>query len=578
MFGFWAGLRRRARGMMEPVPRTIAILLAVLAGAGQPPLHPSAPAAKPAPGRNTGTVVGTLRHKGCQSSAGGATVTVVGRDVSTTSDESGRFSLALPPGTYSLVIHGPNLVADQRIDEVAVSLGASRDLGIVQVWPEERPPNCGSFPAPPAEELVLAIAPDTPSLDLPGATVAAATAAPEQVLLRGLPGSGPGQFGMQGSPARDDQDALGPSSFAVGPQGSIYVLDALNGRVQRFDHRGKLLGTFPVPRRQGTEPAVESDIAVSEEGHVFLFTSSDCLTLAECDLSGKVLVSGVLPPSFKGVDLMFATRRPIFLMQNGQAVRAELGWGGLRAEGPFPGLPVGELFVHAERVSRWLAAVKLLTADGRVRRSVQLHSRVPVTGVRLVGLNRRGEMVIAVDRAEGADEAPPAAEVLLLAVTPLGRLAGAASVPPGDRRFEFREFSIAPDGAVIQMQSDASEVRLVRWVLPPPPRDAIAGEGLVKGRVVEGGRPLPGAAVSVGRPRRVIPVSADGTFEVRLPAGTYVVSFRHPGMLLGAETAPVERKVAVAAGSTVDLGNVWLAPLAPVHGQGTSTPLEGSKR
>ncbi len=523
-------------------------------------------------------VIGTLRHKGCQSAAGGATVSVIGRDVSAISDPSGRFSLALPPGTYSLVIHGPNLVADQRVDDVAVSLAASRDLGVVQVWPEERPANCGSAPAPPAEDLVVAVAPDTPSLDLPGAAVAPATAAPEQVLLRGFPGNGPGQFGMQGSPARDDQDALGPPSFAVGPLGSIYVLDALNGRVQRFDLKGKLLGAFPVPRLQGTEPIVESDIAVSDEGHVFVFTGGDCLALAEWDMGGKVMVSGNLPPSFKGVDLMFAAnRRPTFLMQNGQAVRAELGWGGLRAEGPLPGLPVGELFVHAERVSRWLAAVKLLTADGRVRRSVQLHSHVPVTGVRLVGVNRRGEMVIAVDRAEGADEAPPAAEVLLLAVTPLGRLTGAASVPPGDRRFEFREFSIAPDGAVVQMQSDAAEVRFVRWALHAPSRDAVAGEGLVKGRVVEGGRPLPGAAVSVGRPRRVIPVSADGTFEVRLPAGTYVVSFRHPATA-SAETTPVERKVAVAAGSTIDLGNVWLAGPVPVRSLGGGTPLEGAKR
>ncbi len=563
------------------MPRTIAILLAVLAGAGQPAPRVPLAAGKSAPARNTGTVTGTLRHKGCESFAAGATVTVIGRDVSATSNESGRFSLSLAPGTYSLVISGPNLVSDQRVDDVAMSLGQSRDLGVVEVWPEERPPNCGSAQAPaaPADELVVAVAPDTPSLDLPGTAVAPATASPDQVLLRGFPGHGPGQFGMQGDPARDDQDALGPSSFAVGPHGSIFVLDALNGRVQRFDTRGKLLGAFPVPRAPGADPVVESDIAVSDDGHAFIFTSGDCSTLSEWDPGGKVLLSGSLPPSFKGVDLVFAVnRRPVFLMQNGQAVRAELGWGGLRAEGPFPGLPVGEIFVHAERVSRWLAAVKLLTADGRVRRSVQLHSRVPVTGVRLVGVNRRGEMVIAVDRAEGTDEAPPAAEVLLLAVAPLGRLAGAVSVPPGDRRFEFREFSVAPDGAVVQMQSGASEVRFVRWVLHPPPREAISGEGLVKGRVVESGRPLPGAAVSIVRPHRAVPVSADGTFEIRLPAGTYVVSFRHPAVSSGADVALVERKVAVAAGATVDLGSVWLTAPAPLHGPGGSAQVGGARR
>ncbi len=548
-----------------------ALLCALLVAAAEKPAagRPAAPATRPSQPRTTGTVTGVLRHKGCQSFAGGATVSVIGRDASAVSDAAGRFTLALPPGTYSLVIRGPLLVADQRVDDVSVALGRARDLGVVQVWPEERPQNCGVAPPAPDAEPVVAVAPDTPSLDLPGAEVSPAQAAADQVLLRGSPGTGAGQFGLQGNPARDDEDALGPASFAVGPAGSIVVLDALNARVERFDSRGRYVAAFPLARVHGAEPGVEADLALGDDGNVFVFTESDAPALAQYDLSGRLLVSGVLPPSFKGVDLLFASRqRPVFLMQNGQAVRAELGWGGLRAEGPLPGLPLGDLFIRAERVDRWRAAVKLLTYDGRVRRSVQLHSRVPVSGVRLVGVNRRGEMVVAVDRAEIIDEQAPQAEVLLLAITQQGQLAGAISVPPGDRRFEFREFSIAPDGTVVQMQSDAAEVRFVRWVLPPPPRDALAGEGLVRGRVLESsGRPAPAAAVHVGRARRTVQCSTDGSFEVRLPAGTYVVTFR-PSAADAGELASVERRVAVAAGATVDLGNVLLGPTRPPPASG----------
>ncbi len=531
-----------------------------------PPSHPA--------GRSVGQVTGTLHHKGCQSVAAGATVAVIGRDASVTADALGRFSIALPPGRYSLLIGGPNLVPDQRVDDVDVAAGKTRDLGLVGVWPEERPQSCGSPEGQaPAEEPVVAVAPEAPSLDLPGGEVGRAPAASEHLWVRGGPGGGPGQFGMQGNPARQDEDALGPSSFAVGSAGSLQVLDALNGRVERFDPRGRPAGSFPL-RSQGTEHVVESDLAVSEDGHVYVFHGGEPPTLAQYDPAGRLLVSGALHSSFRGVDQLFCPKqRPLFLMQNGQAVKVELAWGGMHAEGLLPGLPVGsDLFVRAERVSRWLAAVKLSSADGRVRRSIQLHSRVPLTGVRLVGVDRHGLLVVAVDRADGADENAPAAEVLLLALTAQGQLSGVGAVPPGDRRFEFREFVVAPDGTVVQMQSDAGEVRFVRWILPPPPQQSVAGEGLVRGRVLDGGRPSSGAVVSVGRPRRFVPVRPDGSFEIRLPPGHYLLSVRRPGAIPSGflEPQPLERRVSISAGATVDLGSLPLPlprrmpePLAP---------------
>jgi hypothetical protein len=529
-------------------------------------------AAHPAAPKPIGTVSGVLHHKGCQTVAGGAAVAVIGREVSARTDTRGAFSLSLPPGTYSLVISGPNLVADQRVDDVPVVLGRNHDLGEVEVWPEERPPGCIPTVEPePSEDVVVAVAPDTPAVDLPGTSVAPIQPAPEQVLARLPTGAGPGQAGVQGNPARDDEDALGPPSFAVGPLGSLYLLDAINARVQRFDLRGRFVSSFPLSRQE--TPSLESDLVVTDDGNVLVFSNGEPSSLTQYDLTGRVLVSAPLPSSLKGVDLLFAGRqRPIFLMQNGQAVRAELGWGGLRAEGPLPGFPVGDLFVRAERVSRWRAAIKLLSADGRVRRSVQLRSNVPIADVRLIGVNRKGEIAVALDRSEGAEDAPPQAEVLLLELTPQGRMVGLASVPPGDRRFEFREFALGPDNGVVQMQSDAHEVRFVRWV-PMPYRSG--GEGLVKGRVFDGGRPSATAGVTVGRARRIVPVSSDGTFEVRLPAGTYTVSFRRAAAGAAPEQATVELKVAVAAGATVDLGNVSINTATPPparSGLGSATP------
>lgn len=542
------------------------LLFALLAG---PPARPApGPAPRAAtpprpPQRPTGTVAGQLRHKGCQSSPAGATVSAIGIDATATADAAGRFALQLPPGSYSLVIDGPGLVSDQRVDDVAVALGQTRDLGTVEVWPDERPANCGAAELAPLPVVpVVAVAPDTPSLILPGDRVSPSAVGGEP-WVRASPGTGVGQLAVQGNPSRPDEDALGPPSFAVGPTGSLWVLDALNRRVARFDPRGRALTAFPLAHL-GDVPAMEADLTVTEEGHVFLFTAGEMPILAEYDGAGRLLVAGALPGSFRSVSQVSCTRaRPWFLMQNGQAVRVELSWGGLRGEGPLPGLPVGDLYARAERTGRFRAAVKLATADGRVRRSVQLHSRVPVAGVRLVGVDRRGDLVLAVDRAERGEGGAPQAEVLLLSLTPLGHLGAARAVPPGARRFEFREFALAPDGSVVQMQSDAAEVRFVRWALLPPPRETAAGEGILRGRVLENGRPAPGAAVTVGRPRRSVPVAADGSFEVRLPAGTYTLSVRTPVGGSAPEPLPVEVKVAVAPGATVDVGNVAVAPRVP---------------
>ncbi len=535
------------------MPATL-LVLALLAAA---PGHGGRPAAA-----RTGTVTGVLRHKGCATTPSGAAVSVIGRDATAAVDAGGRFTLALPPGLYSLVIGGPGLVPDQRVDDVAVEAGQTRDVGTVEVWPEERPAGCGpGAPAPAPVAVVVATAPDSPALDLPRGAVSPAAVEPEQVWVRGSGGPGAGQFGLEGNPARDDEDALGPPSFAVGPRGSLWVLDALNDRVQRFDSHGHLSGSFAIARRGGDEPLVESDLAVSEEGHLFLFMAGDPPVLTEHDAGGRLLVGGALPPSFKGVDQLFTSRhRPIFLMQNGQGVRAELGWGGVRAEGPLPGIPVGNLFVHAERIDRWHVAVKLATVDGRVKRSVQLHSRVPISGVRLVGIERRADIVLAVDRVEGADEGTPRAEVLLLAIDPLGHLAAATSVPPGGRRFEFREFALTSEGVVVQMQSDSAEVRFVRWTLRPAPRATVAGEGLVRGRVADGPR---AATVTVPRLHRSVPVASDGSFEVRLPAGTWMVTIRRPASPGTSEPSVVDVRVAVAPGATVDLGDLVPVPRAP---------------
>jgi hypothetical protein len=65
--------------------------------------------------------------------------------------------------------------------------------------------------------------------------------------------------------------------------------------------------------------------------------------------------------------------------------------------------------------------------------------------------------------------------------------------------------------------------------------------------------------VSVGRAHRSALVGPDGTFELRVPPGTWMVAFRRSSAPGVPESAPTEVKVTVTAGGTIDVGTVQLA-------------------
>jgi hypothetical protein len=89
------------------------------------------------------------------------------------------------------------------------------------------------------------------------------------------------------------------------------------------------------------------------------------------------------------------------------------------------------------------------------------------------------------------------------------------------------------------------------------------GEGLVRGRLLDGARPAEGAAVQAAKAHRTTQAGADGAFELRLPAGTWMLGFRRQVAPGAPEAAPSELRVAVAAGAIVDVGTVQLAAPKP---------------
>jgi hypothetical protein len=100
-------------------------------------------------------------------------------------------------------------------------------------------------------------------------------------------GHGPGQVGLEGG--GPDRDLLGPSSFAVAPDGAISVVDWVNDRVEVFDGR-KMVRSVPTPAHRSF------DLALGTRGTDYLLTLGTDGNTYEVSTDGSVL--GRYPASF----------------------------------------------------------------------------------------------------------------------------------------------------------------------------------------------------------------------------------------------------------------------------------------
>jgi sugar lactone lactonase YvrE len=110
---------------------------------------------------------------------------------------------------------------------------------------------------------------------------------PAGTVLRrwGKPGSGPGQFRFAPFDPSTPADVQG--KIAVGKDGSVYVSDSGNGRVQVFTPQGRFVrqfGSYGSGQGQFLSP---SDLAVDGAGNIYV-TDSQAETLSRFSPSGKV--------------------------------------------------------------------------------------------------------------------------------------------------------------------------------------------------------------------------------------------------------------------------------------------------
>lgn len=117
-------------------------------------------------------------------------------------------------------------------------------------------------------------------------------------LISGAWGEGAEAFGRGRGP---DGRESGPRSFALDPDGRIYVSDTFNQRVKVYDQEGRLLRQFPVGEGLPRKPFIE-DLAVTRAGHIYLADNAGG-GLLKYDGDGHLLAVLAVRPDLRPGDL-----------------------------------------------------------------------------------------------------------------------------------------------------------------------------------------------------------------------------------------------------------------------------------
>jgi len=309
----------------------------------------------------------------------------------------------------------------------------------------------------------------------PGASVPEARPArtaplsrPVDVLVSTGWGSGEGQLGRS---APEEGNPEGPMSFTVGPDGTLLVLDQVNGRISRYDRDGRPLAPIALSQTLAHELAVAPDgsLAVMDR----LADRSVAIFNREGTLVGDIpLVGKNLPEAGMSTGL-FVDETGIYVERgHGPLVRVGDMRGRSDPEQPLlDGRPTPDgksllsaALINGQAGRLWVRVVE--RASGQLRFMRELRLPMPIRHLMTLEADPSGRIYVSASVGrEAAPGEPPLDEgVQVLCLSPEGEVRGSAMLPPNRLADEtFRELSVMADGTILYLVRTGTGAELRRY-------------------------------------------------------------------------------------------------------------------
>ncbi|MBI5486420.1 MAG: hypothetical protein HY905_03720 [Deltaproteobacteria bacterium] len=294
-----------------------------------------------------------------------------------------------------------------------------------------------------------------------------AAAAEPEVVVRTEWGAQPGQLGK-----RDARESApeGPMSFAVAPDGDVWVLDQVNRRLARFDADGRFLATLDLASEtfQG--------LAVGPAGQLVLMDRLAARLVRVLDPDGQVLgevaLEGYGIAEGGGTTALFARDDGVWVEYDHRRTVRVLD---AQSRDPYyrralEGRPLGSADVAGQARLDGPSAVALHTVDrgtGTTLAQATLRFDEPVRRIVELSGDAQGDVVLAVHLATedpARDYAVVHEELAVLvldgALVERRRLSTAPSTGPWE---QFKELEVESDGTIWQMAFLDAGVEVRRW-------------------------------------------------------------------------------------------------------------------